>query len=160
MATPGADGKDTVHFRFAERADVAAVVALLADDELGAGREQTGAGALAKYLAAFDDMTAQGDNRYLLAQNAEGEILGCVQITLITGLSRAGAKRAQLEGVRVAGTARGLGIGGRLLGEAHAIAAREGCTLVQLTTDRRRDEALRFYEQLGYDNSHHGLKLS
>jgi len=157
IANDNADAE--VNFRFAARDDVAGVVALLADDELGAGREAVDDQAMAGYLAAFDAMQAQGGNKYLLAVGKGGDLLGCVQITLIPGLSRAGMTRAQLEGVRVAASARGQGMGGLLLAEAHAIAAAEGCALVQLTTDRRRDDALRFYEQLGYDNSHNGMKL-
>jgi ribosomal protein S18 acetylase RimI-like enzyme len=152
--------EDGITFRFAGRDDVPAIVALLADDVLGKTREVAGNQELDRYLQAFDDMAAQGGNQYLLAINEPGDIVGCVQITIIPGLSRSGNKRAQLEGVRVAGTARGLNIGTRMIREAHAIAANEGCGLVQLTTDRQRDDALRFYEELGYQNSHNGMKLN
>lgn len=148
-----------MQFRFAERRDVPEIVAMLSDDVLGASRENSDDGTIDLYLNAFDDMMAQGRNNYLLAIGGEGAILGCLQITIIPGLSRSGAKRAQVEGVRVASSARGRGVGHALFHEAHDIARREGCALVQLTTDKRRDDALRFYEALGYVNSHHGMKL-
>ncbi len=148
-----------MQFRFAERDDIPAIVALLADDELGARRERPSLADEGVYQQAFDLMAVQGFNKYLLAIDTDGALLGCLQITFISGLSRAGMKRALLEGVRVATAARGQGIGRRLFTEAHAIAKREGCGLVQLTTDRMRADALRFYEQLGYENSHNGMKL-
>jgi len=148
-----------VQFRFAEREDIPAIVALLADDELGARRERPSPADEGVYLDTFDLMAAQGFNKYLLAVDGQDVLLGCLQITIISGLSRAGMKRAQLEGVRVATAARGQGIGRQLFTEAHDIAKREGCGLVQLTTDRMRADALRFYEQLGYENTHNGMKL-
>jgi len=151
---------DTVVFRYAGREDVSTIVALLADDILGASRESDNDLAADIYYSAFDDMQTQNGNHYLLAVDQNDAILGCIQLTLIPGLSRAGMKRAQIEGVRVAKSARGHGIGGKLMNEAHKIALENGCGLVQLTTDRTRDDALRFYEELGYENSHHGLKLS
>ena len=156
---------DHVQFRFADRDDVTAIVALLADDQLGAGRESVAPvdekGEVDNpYLTAFEHMAAQGFNKYLLAVDAQGELLGCLQLTLIAGLSRAGMTRAQIEGVRVASHARGQRIGQKLFAEAHDVARREGCGLVQLTTDRVRADALRFYEQLGYENTHNGMKLT
>lgn len=149
----------TIHFRYARREDVHSIVALLADDDIASSRENARGGSDDAYLKAFDDMVAQGDNHYLLAVNDQGDILGCIQLTLISGLSRSGMKRAQIEGVRIAKSTRGLGIGSKLMHEAHQIARKNGCGLVQLTTDRARDDALRFYKDLGYKNSHHGLKL-
>jgi len=160
MKTEGMGEQDAVRFRFAERDDVPSVVALLADDVLGSKREGTDRQDMGVYLKAFDEMEAQGGNRYLLAVDQDDTILGCVQIVLIPGLSRTGMKRAQVEGVRVAKSARSLGIGSRLMAEVHAIALRQGCGLIQLTTDRSRADAHRFYESLGYENSHHGLKLA
>lgn len=148
-----------MQFRFAERDDIPAIVALLADDELGAQRERPAPTDEGVYLDAFERMAAEEFNKYLLAVAPDGALLGCLQITIISGLSRAGMKRAQLEGVRVATTARGQGIGHKLFTEAHDIAKREGCGLVQLTTDRAREDALRFYESLGYENTHNGVKL-
>jgi len=160
MKTTKQDQHASVRFRFAELKDIPSIVALLADDALGAGREATDRRDVVGYEKAFAEMGAQGGNKYLLAVDRDEIIIGCVQITLIAGLSRAGMKRAQLEGVRVAESARGQGVGKRLIAEAHAIAADQGCGLVQLTTDRSRLDALRFYESLGYIKSHHGMKLA
>ena len=145
-----------IQFRLAEREDIAPIVDLLTNDSLGKGREIADLGV---YLKAFDDMVAQGDNNYLLATDGD-VILGCLQLTIIAGLSRSGMKRAQIEGVRVSETARGRGIGKQMMEYAHTIAWKKGCGLVQLTTDRFRERSLEFYQSLGYENSHHGLKLS
>ncbi len=158
---PPNEKEDTasIQFRFAERNDISSIVSMLADDSLGAAREAANSVAQGAYSKAFDEMEAQGINKYLLAINTEDKILGCLQITIIPGLSRGGMKRALLEGIRVTKSARGQGIGRKLMDEAHAVARRHDCGLVQLTTDRSRTEALRFYEDLGYENSHHGLKF-
>ncbi len=158
MAKKPVDEHRTVQFRFALRDDVPTVVSLLVDDVLGAGRESADESGMEVYFKAFDEMESQGGNHYLLAVDLDDSILGCLQITVLPGLSRSGMKRAQIEGVRVARTARGLGIGSKLMNKAHAIAQENDCGLVQLTTDRAREDALRFYEALGYENSHHGLK--
>ena len=149
-----------IHFRFAKQEDVSSIVAMLADDVLGSKREQESQQGEDTYLKAFEEMQAQAHNNYLLALDVNDAILGCLQLTIIPGLSRAGTKRAQIEGVRVLKTARGLGIGKKMMDEAHAIARQQGCGLVQLTTDRSRKDAHRFYEELGYEKSHHGLKLA
>jgi len=160
MPTRKLNPSDSVHFRFAKWADVPSIVVLLADDALGAGREATDRQDGRVYEKAFAEMQAQGGNNYLLAMDLDENILGCVQITVIAGLSRSGMKRAQLEGVRVAEAARGQGIGKMLFAKAHGIARAEGCGLVQLTTDHSRTDAVRFYESLGYKKTHHGMKLA
>ena len=141
--------------REAVAADVEDIVRLLADDGLGRGREEPGDPV---YARAFAAMSAQPGNLYLVAEDG-GEIVGCLQLTLIHGLSRLGASRAQIEGVRVRADRRGERIGEALFEAAFARARERGCTLVQLTTDRARDDALRFYERLGFVASHWGMKL-
>ncbi|MEL6475777.1 MAG: GNAT family N-acetyltransferase [Pseudomonadota bacterium] len=141
--------------RPAGQADLAQIVALLADDPLGAAREQPGHPA---YEQAFAAMARDGCNLYLVAEEA-GEILGCLQYTLIAGLSRRGALRAQIEGVRVAASHRGKGLGAALIQAAIARARADGAELVQLTSDRTRPEAHRFYEDHGFVASHTGFKL-
>jgi ribosomal protein S18 acetylase RimI-like enzyme len=148
----------TVGIRIARRDDVAAVARLLAEDPLGAAREAPDD--LVPYLRAFDAMTAQGGNEILVAEDAAGAVVGCLQLTLIPGLSRRGMIRAQIEGVRVAARRRGERIGERLVEEAIARARAAGCGLVQLTTDRSRGDARRFYERLGFIASHEGMKLA
>ena len=140
--------------RAATEADIGAIARLLADDGLGRGREAPGDPA---YASAFKAMSAQPGNVYLVAE-IEGAVVGCLQFTVIHGLSRKGASRAQIEGVRVHADHRGQGIGEALFEAAFARARAAGCTLVQFTTDRKRTDALRFYERLGFVATHWGMK--
>ncbi len=141
--------------REAHEADLPAIERLLADDVLGAARESPGDPA---YAAAFAAMAAQGGNVLLVAEQ-DGRIVACLQLTLIPGLSRRGTLRAQIEGVRVATDARGVGLGDALVQHAITRARAAGAGLVQLTTDRSRTDAQRFYERLGFEASHAGMKL-
>ena len=153
------DTADKISFRVATRDDLAAIVRMLADDGLGKGREQPVDPLPQAYNDAFDRMAAQPGNLYLLAE-INGTVAGCLQLTVIHGLSRTGMSRAQIEGVRVAGSHRGRGIGEALFREAIGRARAAGCGLVQLTTDKARPDALRFYEKLGFTASHSGMKLN
>jgi len=153
---------DAVTFRDAVRADVPAIVALLADDMLGASREAPSAGAGAvddAYWAAFAMMAGDPRNRVVVAEQ-DGQVVGTLQLTLIPGLSRHGMLRAQIEGVRVASGGRGQGLGRLMIEWAIAQARQAGCGLVQLTSDKQRPGAIRFYESLGFTATHEGLKLS
>lgn len=142
--------------RDARRDEVGPILGLIAEDQLGAARERPDD--LAPYLAAFDAIAADPDNRLLVWEEG-GEVLGCLQLTFIPGLSRRGAWRAQIEAVRVARARRGGGVGARMMQAAVALARERGCSLVQLTTDKRRPEAHRFYARLGFVASHEGMKL-
>ena len=142
--------------REATQNDLPEIAALLADDGLGRGRE---ANDLAIYQAAFARMRTQSGNIYLVIEQ-KGEVVACLQYTVIHGLSRAGASRAQIEGVRVSAACRGQKLGERMMQAAIDRARDDGCTLVQLTTDRQREDALRFYERLGFVASHNGMKLN
>jgi GNAT superfamily N-acetyltransferase len=143
-------------FRDARRDELPAIVALLADDVLGVDRET---GPDDSYRSAFDDIAADQRSRLVVA-DAAGQVAGTLQLTLIPGLSRHGMLRAQIEGVRVAAPWRGQGLGRALIGWAIEEARRSGCGLVQLTSDKRRADAIRFYEALGFTPTHEGLKLS
>ena len=143
-----------VTFRLARRDDVAALVALLSDDALGAARESTD---MAPYLAAFDAIAASPAQQLIVGE-AEGRIVATCQVTLLPGLSRQGATRALVEAVRVAGDLRSSGIGAALMAEAEARARAAGAVLIQLTTDKSRHRAHAFYERLGYEQSHLGYK--
>jgi len=149
---------DGLTLRSAREADLPAIIALLLDDPLGKSRERLENPLPVIYRAAFQAMEAQGGNIYLLAER-DGILLGCLQLTLIPGISREGTTRAQVEGVRVAGAARGEGLGERLMREAIARSRDAGARLMQLTTDHRRVDARRFYERLGFQGSHLGMKL-
>jgi GNAT superfamily N-acetyltransferase len=144
-----------VIFRDARREDVPSIVALLADDMLGASRETALDDA---YWAAFDQIAADAKNRLIVAE-VDGQIAGTMQLTLLPGLSRHGMLRAQIEAVRVAAGQRGQGLGRAMIEWAIEQARAHGCGLVQLTSDKRRSDAIRFYEAMGFTASHEGLKL-
>jgi GNAT superfamily N-acetyltransferase len=145
-----------ITIRPARRDDVPAIVALLADDPLGRVRED--AADLGAYLRAFDEVALQPGN-FLLVAGRAGAVVGCLQLTVIPGLSRRGMKRGLIEAVRVGAGERGHGLGEQLVRHAVGLARGEGCGLVQLTSDKSRPDAHRFYERLGFVASHVGMKL-
>ena len=134
-----------------------AIVAMLADDALGATRESPDD--LTPYRKAFQDIDAD-PNQFLAVADRDGEVVGTLQLTYLPGLSRKGGTRAQIEAVRVRATERGTGLGSQLITWAVDQARERGCILVQLTTDTARTDAHRFYEQLGFTASHLGFKLT
>lgn len=144
-----------VRFRAATRDDVPAVVGLLADDMLGAGRENED---LAPYLAAFDAMQAEGNNTVIVGEDDSGTVVATYQLTFISGLSLAAARRAQVESVRVAAELRGQGAGRLMFADVEARARAAGCRLIQLTMNAVRTDSRRFYEGLGFEASHVGFK--
>jgi GNAT superfamily N-acetyltransferase len=143
-----------IRFRDATEADVPAVVALLADDFLGAGRELA---PLDSYLAAFRAIAAEPNNCLVVGERND-LVVATYQITFISGLSLAATRRAQVESVRIASADRGHGLGMLLMADAEARARGAGCTLIQLTSNRAREASHRFYERLGYQPSHIGFK--
>ncbi|MFY1585986.1 GNAT family N-acetyltransferase [Micromonospora sp. WMMD734] len=142
--------------REAVRADLPAILALLADDVLGRAREHHTVDAA--YERAFDAITADPRNQQLVAER-DGEVVGCFQLTYIPGLGRHGAERALVEAVRVRADLRGQGVGEAMMSWAIDRARERGCGLVQLTTDKSRADAHRFYRRLGFVASHEGMKL-
>ena len=144
---------DTV-FRAATAADVPAIVALLADDVLGAARENSGDPA---YDAAFAAIAADA-NQLLAVADLGGRIVGCLQVSFIPGISHRGAWRGQIESVRIGADQRGSGLGRRMMDWAIEQCRARGCRMVQLTTDKSRTDARRFYESLGFVASHEGMK--
>jgi GNAT superfamily N-acetyltransferase len=148
---------DAVTLRRAVPDDLAEVVALLAADQLGVHREA--ANDLQPYRAAFDAITADPAHLLVVAVEA-GRVVGTMQLSFIPGLARRGAWRAQIEAVRVHEDVRNRGVGARMIGWAIEESRRRGCALVQLTTDKRRTDARRFYERLGFVASHEGMKLA
>lgn len=143
-----------VVFRFGTRDDVAAVVAMLADDVLGRDRERSD---LDLYQRAFDQMLDEGAN-HLIVGEQNGLVVACYQITFISGLSLGGMRRAQIEGVRVATEMRGQKLGEALIADAEARARQAGCSILQFTTNKSRQDAHRFYDRLGFTPSHIGYK--
>jgi GNAT superfamily N-acetyltransferase len=144
--------------RRATTADLPAIVGLLADDSLGSTRERADLPLDGRYLEAFARIDADPRQMLMVATLAE-DIVGCLQLSFIPGLSRLGSQRALIEGVRVAATLRGHGIGEVMIRWAKEEALRHGCRILQLTTDRSRQDAHRFYERLGFVASHVGMKL-
>ncbi|WP_405919803.1 GNAT family N-acetyltransferase [Streptomyces longwoodensis] len=136
--------------------DVPAIVAMLADDPLGAQRESPDD--LAPYVAALERLSSDPNQRLVVAVR-EGRVVGTLQLTLVPGLSRRGATRSIIEGVRVHADERGSGLGTRFIQWAIEESRAAGCQLVQLTSDRSRIDAHRFYERLGFEASHVGFKL-
>ena len=149
----------TLAFRRAVAGDLAAIVALLADDPIGAGRESPGATLDPAYRAAFAALE-RDPNQLLAVAERDGAVVGTLQLSFIPGLTRRGMWRGQIEGVRVAAGERGEGLGRALVEWAIAECRRHGCGLVQLTSDKRRPDAHRFYAALGFQATHEGYKLS
>jgi GNAT superfamily N-acetyltransferase len=142
--------------RRATAADTAAIVRLLADDDLGRSREGGDDNA---YASAFAEIE-RDPNNIIFVIDIAGAVAGCAQLTIIPGLSRRGARRGQIEAVRIAAGHRGAGLGRWFMGKLIEAARERGCGLVQLTSDRRRPQAHRFYESLGFTASHVGFKLT
>ncbi|MFG1988551.1 GNAT family N-acetyltransferase [Actinoplanes sp. NPDC048988] len=145
-------------FRIAERADVPAILALLADDEISRSRGFVSEDVDATIWAAFEQIDADPNNELIVGDN--GEIIATCQLTVIPGLSRGGTKRMTIEAVRVRADRRGGGLGRAMMAYAMTRAREQGAGLIQLTTDKRRTEARRFYESLGFTASHEGMKLT
>lgn len=149
-------GAAAVQVRRATREDVPAIVALLADDPLGAAREDLRDPTA--YLVAFEAVDADPAHELVVLDDG-GVVVGTLQLTLLPGLSRHGATRALIEAVRVARTHRGQRLGERLVEWAIDESRRRGAAVMQLTTDASRVDAHRFYERLGFVASHVGMKL-
>ncbi|QYX78859.1 GNAT family N-acetyltransferase [Streptomyces akebiae] len=136
--------------------DISEIVAMLADDPLGAQRESPDD--LTPYLTALERLTGDPHQHVVVAVR-QGRVVGTLQLTIVPGLSRRGSTRAIIEGVRVHADERGSGLGSRLIEWAIDSSRAQGCQLVQLTSDVTRTEAHRFYERLGFEATHVGFKL-
>jgi GNAT superfamily N-acetyltransferase len=147
-----------VAFRRAVADDVGDIVALLADDQLGAGRDSAAAPLAPAYTAAFAAIDAD-PNQLLIVAVRDGRVIGTAQLSFLPGLARSGAWRMQIEAVRVVASDRGQGIGRAMMRWCLQLARDRGCALAQLTSDASRDGAHRFYRSLGFVDSHVGFKL-
>ena len=145
-------------FRAARETDLTELVRMLSDDALGARREVFSQPVASGYSQAVAAIDADPNNELIVAELG-GTVVGMLQLTFIPYLTYQGRWRALIEGVRVSSSVRSRGIGGALIQWAVDRARSRDCVMVQLTTDRTRDEALRFYERLGFVASHHGMKL-
>ncbi|TWD15272.1 putative N-acetyltransferase YhbS [Streptomyces sp. T12] len=147
---------EDLEIRAATADDVPAIVAMLADDPLGAQRESPDD--LSPYLTAMERLRTD-PNQHLVVAVREGRVVGTLQLTIVPGLSRRGSTRSIIEAVRIHADERGSGLGSKLIEWAIDTSRREGCQLVQLTSDHTRTDAHRFYERLGFTAFHVGFKL-
>ena len=148
-----------ISIRRARRDDVAAIVSMLADDHLGRARERVEDPLPESYYAAFDRVERDPNLTLVVAEDAEGRVVGCLQLAILPGLSSQGASRGLLEDVRVASDCRSRGIGEQLVQWAIAEAKARGCNLVELLTHSSRVDAQRFYKRLGFALSHAGMTV-
>ena len=148
-----------VTIRRARRADVGAIVHMLADDPLGQGRERLEDPLPPCYFVAFDALEGDANIQLVVAEDADGAIIGCLQLCILPGLSSQGASRGLIEDVRVASHRRSRGIGEQLVQWAIAQARARQCRLVELLTHHTRVDAQRFYQRLGFQRSHVGMTL-
>ncbi len=150
-------------FRKAKAADLAAIVALLADDEIGRLREDSRLPLAKAYSSAFQAIDADPNQLLAVVQNgahAGADVIGTLQLSFIPGIARKGVWRGQIEAVRIAVAYRSSGLGQKMFEWAISQCRTRGCSLVQLTTDKGRPDAHRFYEKLGFKASHEGYKLA
>jgi ribosomal protein S18 acetylase RimI-like enzyme len=150
--------KEQLTFRMAAKKDLDPIVAMLADDALGKGRERYILPLPESYGQAFRAIDSDPNNELIVAC-CEAEVIGVMQLTFTPYLTHQGSWRATIEGVRTSSSFRGQGVGTRMIEWAIDRSRERGCSLVQLTTDKQRAEALRFYQKLGFSATHEGMKL-
>ena len=148
----------TATFRPATRADLEAIIALLADDDMSVGRELPDPPLDPRYLQAWTDMAADPHQRPIVMEEGS-RLIGFLQLTIIPGLAFRGTKRGLIESVRIASDRRGARLGASLIRHAVELCRDEGCRLVQLTSTNERTEAHRFYGRLSFEATHTGFKL-
>lgn len=146
-------------FRKATQNDVAKIVEMIADDELGKTRENYQVPLPTEYLVAFENIDADPNQELIVVENEEAEIIGTLQMSFIQYLTYKGGIRAQIEAVRIRKDKRGLGIGKSMFEWAIQRAKERNAHLLQLTTDKKRPKAIQFYEDLGFSASHEGMKI-
>jgi GNAT superfamily N-acetyltransferase len=146
-------------FRKATQNDISKIVEMIADDELGKTRENFQDPLPAEYLTAFEKINADQNQELIVVENENSEIIGTLQLSFIQYLTYQGGIRAQIEAVRIRKDQRGLGIGKTMFEWAIKRAKERNAHLLQLTTDKKRPKAIKFYEDLGFKASHEGMKM-
>ena len=146
-------------FRKATEKDISTIVEMIADDELGKEREQFKDPLPNEYLEAFREIASDKNQELIVLENKDSEIIGTLQLTFIQYLTYRGGIRAQIEAVRIRKDKRGLGIGKLMFEWAINRSKERKAHLLQLTTDKKRPEAIKFYENLGFKKSHEGMKI-
>jgi GNAT superfamily N-acetyltransferase len=147
-----------VHFRRAARADLPDIVRMLADDKLGNQREKLEEPLPASYYVAFEQINCDPNHQLIVAE-LEGKVIGTLHLIFIPSISYQGGLRAQIESVRVDAKYQNLGVGSEMMRWTIERARERGAHMVQLTTHKSREDAHRFYERLGFEKSHMGMKL-
>ncbi len=145
-------------FREAKEKELPILVKMLADDKLGSKREDDSEPLNRSYLSAFGNINTDPNNELIVAV-IEGEIVGMMQLTFIPYLTHIGSLRCMIGGVRVRRKFRGQGLGAGFIEWGIERARKKGCSIVQLTSDKQRTDAIRFYERLGFKSTHEGLRL-
>lgn len=149
----------TLHFRKANRADLIKIVEMIADDELGKQRENFKIPLPKQYISAFETISSDKHQELIVVECEKLEIIGTLQLSFIQYLTYRGGMRAQIEAVRIRKDKRGLGLGKKMFEWAIHRAKENNAHVLQLTTDKKRPEAIAFYEGLGFVKSHEGMKL-
>ncbi len=148
-----------MNFRKATEKDISAIVEMIADDELGRKRENFQKPLPIEYLKAFKNINSDENQELIVVENSDNEIVGTLQLTFIQYLTYRGGIRAQIEAVRIRKDKRGLGIGKKMFEWAINRAKERKAHLLQLTSDKKRPKAIKFYEDLGFKQSHEGMKI-
>lgn len=146
-------------FRPAKKADVFEIVKMIANDNLGRLREDFKDPLPDQYYEAFENINQDKNQELIVLENEEGEVIGTLQLSFIQYLTYQGGIRAQIEAVRIREDQRGQGVGEKMFKWAIERARERGAHLIQLTTDKKRQEALKFYQKLGFTASHEGMKF-
>ena len=154
-----------IHYREAKTDDLLQIIKMLADDQLGSAREDSSTPINQQYLDAFAIINADPNNELIVLESDDASndciptVIGILQLTYIPYLTYKGSWRCLIEGVRIHQDFRGQGFGTKLFEWAIERAKQKGCNIVQLTSNKNRGEAIRFYESLGFQASHEGFKL-
>ncbi len=151
-----------LNYRQASKDDLPQIIQMLVDDQLGSGREDPSLPINQQYLDAFEIINADSNNELIVLESqdsANKAIVGILQLTYIPYLTYKGSWRCLIEGVRIHQDYRGKGLGTQLFEWAIQRAKQKDCNIVQLTSNKTRTEAIRFYESLGFQASHEGFKL-
>ena len=148
-----------MNFRKATNSDVSKIVEMIADDELGKTRENFQVPLPNQYLNAFEKINSDPNQELIVVEDDNDEIIGTLQLSFIQYLTYQGGIRAQIEAVRVRKDQRGMGLGKKMFAWAIDRAKERKAHLLQLTTDKKRPEAIKFYEDLGFISSHEGMKM-
>ena len=146
-------------FKTAKKNDIPSIVRMLADDELGSKREDYKNPLPKKYYEAFQNIMQDKNQELVILENDNNDIIGTLQLTFIPYLTYQGGLRAQIEAVRIHRNYRGQGFGKKIFQWAINRSRDKGAHMVQLTTDKQRPEAIKFYKTLGFNDSHIGMKL-